>query len=323
MRTTRSASTDNFVRYGAAAPCPARVAADDACEQGLSSSSIAPLPDGVTASGAPSDSHERQDLFLCTGGQHAAAGDDDRAFGRAEKAHDISRRAVGRGRPERPGTPTAARSSSRDVNGLGRHHVPRTADVHRPGAAGRRDPEPVGDEVGDAGRHFQLAHPLRDRSEDGSAVDVLKVVAVARRARSLLDEQHDWRGRQVGLDDPLHHVRRADARHAADARLPAHLRVAVGHERTGPFVPDGDRPDAAAAGRSQLSVQCRAATPFRTGTRRRAPRASPSKRRPRSANSPTGRSAGQHQHDLAACIPLDLPDARARRTSLLILSQRY
>ena len=242
------------MRHGAAAPGPARVAADDACEQGVVLVDR-PLAGRCDGQWRPERPHERQDLFLGPGGQHAAAGDDDRAFGRPEKAHGILDELwVGAD----PGGRVHRRRQLelRDVNGLGRHDVPRAADVHGPGAAGRRDPEPVGDELGDAGRHLQLAHPLRDRSEDGSAVDVLKVVAVARRARSLLDEQHDGSGRQVGLDDSLHHVRGADARHAADARLPAHLRVTVGHERAGSFVPDGDRPDTAAAGRSQLGMQC-------------------------------------------------------------------
>jgi hypothetical protein len=173
------------------------------------------------------------DLRFGSGGHDAAAGNDDRLLrSRQEVGRAVDVRALWLG--------TKGREVSEAL--LGDHveipllvqHLPRVApqlQVHRPGRAGRRDPEGLAQQVRQAVDGVDGEVGLGHRIPGHEVLRVLVGVAVPRLFALPAGDRNDGRGGHVGVAQPGRQVRRADVLAQRDPGLVRCARVSVGHIR--------------------------------------------------------------------------------------------
>ena len=116
-------------------------------------------------------------------------------------------------------------------------HVLGERQYDRAGPAGGRHLERLVDELGDAFGHVDLRHPLCERGEHASEIDLLKGFAVDLVARHLADQDDHRRRilkRRVDADRGV--ARARPARHQQHPRLAGELAVGLGHERGTAFL---------------------------------------------------------------------------------------
>ena len=170
----------------------------------------------------------------------AAASQEEGALGPGQ--HVENRRDV----PLRPGP--GGQSGGRDIRDvrLGRQHVLRQCQHHRPRAPGLGGMEGVADIFRQPVQPVDLPHPFREGGEHRPVVDLLECLAVALVGGDLADEQDHRRGILKGDMHPGRGIcGPGSPGDKGDARLARQLSVGLGHHRRAAFLPGDDHVDAA------------------------------------------------------------------------------